>query len=309
MERKILIVVDGSIHSTRAVQYAVRMSSVVQELTYTLFHVQPTLSQYLSEEARSNPAAKAHLKKVTRQNDATARGVLEKHKARMVLMGIGGQRIDVVTQPKVLGIAKDILDYAERGLYDAILIGRRGLTRLQQTFMGSTAAKLVQHSALIPVWVVDGQVESDSLMLAVDGSEASLRAVDHVSFMVGGNEKIKLTLFHVMPSLKDYCTIDFNETKGEADKIIAQGAKQCIDHFYAQAKKTLMAAGFQEKQIEVKTAKRIRDIGKAVVNQARKGGYGTVVVGRRGIDNAFFMGSVSRQVLDRVSGRAVWVIS
>ena len=65
MERKILIVVDGSIHSTRAVEYAVRMSSVVQELTYTLFHVQPTLSQYLSEEARTDPEAKAHLKKVT----------------------------------------------------------------------------------------------------------------------------------------------------------------------------------------------------------------------------------------------------
>jgi nucleotide-binding universal stress UspA family protein len=309
MERKILIVVDGSIHSTRAVEYAVRMSSVVQELTYTLFHVQPTLSEYLFEEARNDPKAKAHLKKVTRKNDETARGVMEKHKARMVLMGVAEERIDAVTRPKALGIAKDILDFAEQGLYDAILIGRRGLTRLQQTFMGSTAANLVQHSALIPVWVVDGQVESDSLMLAVDGSEASLRAVDHVAFMIGGNEKVKLTLFHVTPTLKDYCAIDFNETKGEADKIIAQAAKQCIDHFYAHAKKTLADAGFQQEQIEVKTAKRIRDIGKAIVDQARKGGYGTVIVGRRGVSNAFFMGSVSRLVLDRVSGRAVWVIS
>jgi hypothetical protein len=33
-----------------------------------------------------------------------------------------------------------------------------------------------------------------------------------------------------------------------------------------------------------------------------------VIVGRRGINDAFFMGTVSRQVLDRVVGRAVWVV-
>ena len=197
MEKKILMVVDGSIHSTHAVTYAVRISSVVKELNYTLFHVQPTLSQYLLDEAETDLKAKAELKKVVRKNAELARGILEKHKSRMVRMGISEKRIETVTQRKIMGICKDVLDCAQQGLYDAILVGRRGLSRLQQTFMGSTTAKLVKHSTVIPVWVVDGDVKSMKVMLAVDGSEASLRAVDHLSFIVGGNEKIKFTLFHV----------------------------------------------------------------------------------------------------------------
>ena len=235
MDRKILLVVDGSIHSTYSIAYAVRICSVVRELTYTLFYVQPTISQFLLDEAETDLKAKAELEKGIRKNAEFAQGILEKHKARMVGMGVAEKRIETATQKKVLGICKDILDCAQQGLYDAILVGRRGLSRIQKTFMGSTTAKLVEHSRVIPVWVVDGDVTSTKVMLAVDGSEASLRAVDHRSFMVGGNEKIKVTLFHVMPTLRDCCAINFNEKESDVGRIIARGAKRCIDHFYAQA--------------------------------------------------------------------------
>ncbi len=309
MEKKILIVVDGSIHSTHAVTYAVRVSSVVKELSYTLFHVQPSISQYLLDEAETDLKAKADLQKLLRKNAKLAHGILEKHKSRMVGMGISEERIETRTQQKVLGVSKDILDRAQQGLYDAILVGRRGLTRLQKTFMGSTTAKLVEHSTLIPVWVVDGDVESMKVMLAVDGSESSLRAVDHLSFMIGGNKKVHITLFHVTPSLVNYCIIDFNEKHSDAGEVIARGAKRCVDHFYAQAQRKLKEAGIQDNQVELKAVKRTVDVGGAIVGEARKGDYGTVVVGRRGVDGAFFMGSVSRYVLDKMAGRAVWVVS
>ncbi|UCG81086.1 MAG: universal stress protein [Desulfobacterales bacterium] len=308
MEKKILLVVDGSIHSTHAVDYAVRISSVVDSLTYTLFHVQPTISQYLLDEAETDLKAKADLKKLLRKNDQAARGILETHKARMVRMGISEKRIQTVTRQKVLGICKDILDSAQQGLYDAILIGRRGLSRLERTFMGSTTASLVEHSSVIPVWVVDGDVTSMKVMLAVDGSEPSLRAVDHLGFMVGKNDKIKVTLFHVTPTLRDYCVIDFNAGESDAGQAVARGAKRCIDHFYAHAQHKFTEGGLQENQIELKVVKRTMDVGKAIVNEARKGEYGTVVVGRRGINGAFFMGSISRYVIDKISGRAVWVV-
>jgi nucleotide-binding universal stress UspA family protein len=174
--------------------------------------------------------------------------------------------------------------------------------------MGSTTASLVEHSNVIPVWVVDGEVTSMKIILAVDGSEPSLRAVDHLSFMVGGNDQIKVTLFHVTPTLRDYCVIDFSEGESDMEHVIARGAKQCIDHFYAQAQRKFKEAGLQEKQIELKTVKRTLDVGKAISDEARKGNYGTVVIGRRGTNKAFFMGGVSRYVLDRTSGRAVWVV-
>jgi len=309
MDKKIMLVVDGSIHSTHAVEYAVRISSVVQNLTYTLFHVQRTISQYLLDEAEINLKAKAELKKVIQKNDELARSILEKHKARMVRMGISEKRIETATQQKMMGICKDILDCAQEGLYDAILVGRRGLSRIEKTFMGSTTSGLVEHSNMIPVWVVDGDVTSMKVMLAVDGSEPSLRAVDHLSFMVGENDKIKVTLFHVTPTLRDYCVIDFDEKESDIGQVIARGARQCIDHFYAQAQRKFKEAGIQENQIELKVVKRAIEVGKAISDEVRKGNYGTVVIGRRGVNQAFFMGSVSRYVLDNISGLAIWVVS
>ena len=43
--------------------------------------------------------------------------------------------------------------------------------------------------------------------------------------------------------------------------------------------------------------------------EVKKGDYGTVVVGRRGVNRAFFMGSVSKYVLNHTEGRALWVVS
>jgi nucleotide-binding universal stress UspA family protein len=309
MDKKILLVVDGSIHSTYATTYAVRISSVVQDLTYTLFHVQPTVSQFLLDEAETDHKVRAELRKVIRKNAEFAQDILEKHKARMVGMGVAEERIETASQKKVMGVCKDILDCAQQGLYDAILVGRRGLSRIQKTFMGSTTAKLVEHSRVIPVWVVDGDVTSMRVMLTVDGSEASLRAVDHLGFMLGGNQKIKVTLFHVMPALRHYCVINFDDKESNVGQIIARGARQCIDHFYAHALQKLKEAGLKDNQIELKVIKRAVNVGKAILDHARKGNYGTVVIGRRGANKAFFMGSASRYLLDKVSDRALWVVS
>jgi nucleotide-binding universal stress UspA family protein len=157
--------------------------------------------------------------------------------------------------------------------------------------------------------MVDGNVTSTRIIVAVDGSEYAFRAVDHLSFMVGENPNISVTLFHVMPRFRNYCVIDFDEKEADIQKVIAQGDKRCIDRFYAHARQKFEEAGIQEKQIEVKVTKRAVNVGKAILDEAKKGNYGTVVIGRRGASKAFFMGSVSRYVLDRTSNRALWLVS
>jgi nucleotide-binding universal stress UspA family protein len=52
MQKKILLAVDGSSPSRLAVDYAGRMNGLIQELTVTLFHVQPPISQFLLDEAK-----------------------------------------------------------------------------------------------------------------------------------------------------------------------------------------------------------------------------------------------------------------
>ncbi len=76
-------------------------------------------------------------------------------------------------------------------------------------------------------------------MLAVDGSEASLVAVDHAAFMFSGNTSIDILSCMLPPKLRDYCAIDFKKDNDMMEEIIARGDKLCIESFYAHAQKTL----------------------------------------------------------------------
>ena len=140
MEKKILMAVDDSIHANQSLRYATKMLSGSKDVAYTLFHGQPMISQYLLDEAKTDPKANASLKKVIKKNTAKAKTLLEKQKERMITMGVPSERIEMVAQPRMIGRSKDILEYARKGIYDAIVVGRRGLSRIQKTFMGSTSA-------------------------------------------------------------------------------------------------------------------------------------------------------------------------
>ncbi len=309
MEKKILLAVDDSVHSKNAVRYAVRMSSVVKDLSYTLLNVQPGISQFLVDEAKTNLKAQSALERLKKKNAAASQAMLENCKAQLVEMGIDDKRVDVKTLRQKRGLGKNILEHAEERLYDAIVVGRRGLSRIQEMFMGGLTSSLVECSKVIPLWIVDGEVKSSKIMLTTDGSESSLRTVDHVSFMLMGNPDVQITLFHVLPRIGDFCKVDFGDTSGDdVEDIIIKGDKRCVESFLSHAHRKFNESGFQKDQIKIKEVKAISNVGKAIMEEAETGNYGTVIVGRRGISKSFFMGSVSKYVLDRTSDRALWLV-
>lgn len=309
MKKKIMLPVDDSVHSRHAVDYAVNLSAVSRELHYVLFHVQPGISGFLEDEAKTDFNARRQLEKIMAKNGKHAHALLEAHKKRMVKQGIAEDHIEMFSQPKSMGIAKDIMDWAQQHIYDAVVVGRRGLSGLQKSIMGSVTSKLASHAMVCPLWVVDGTPKSDKVLLAVDGSESSLRAVDHLGFMFEDNKKVKITLFHVTLKLSDYCEINFDDKGRDLEAVVTQGARRCVDRFFAHAQEKFRQVGMGEDQVEIKVSKRAIQGGKAIIQEAKKGGYGTVVVGRRGTGKAFFIGSVSQHVLDNASDLALWVVS
>jgi nucleotide-binding universal stress UspA family protein len=310
MDKKILLAVDDSLQSKEAVKYAVAISSSVKDLHYVLFHVQPMISHYLLDEAQQSLQARAELDKVNQKNDASARKILEQYRNNMVRMGIDEDRTEIVTRPRTLGLVKDIIDFGHVGRYDAIVTGRRRMSRLQEVFMGSVSSKLLEHSQYIPVWLVDGEITSDKIMVAVDGSESSLRAVDHLSFMLMGNPKVEVTLLHVMSNAKEFYEESLDEEpSAELENLVSSDDKKRIDQFYSTAVKKFKDAGLSESQIDIQTVEGRRRPGKVIIEIAEKGNFGTVVIGRRGINKAFFMGSVSHYVINKASACALWVVS
>jgi nucleotide-binding universal stress UspA family protein len=310
MEKKILIAVDDSRHSENALRYAATLYETAHDATFVLLHVQPTISQYLLDEARIKPGASAQLKKLMKKNNQSAQTLLEKYKALLTSRGVADTDIDLLTLPRKSGVAKDILEYSIAMQYDAILLGRRGLTGLAETFIGSVSANVVDNSPLIPVWLVDESSASKAVMVAVDGSESSLQGSGSSGIHAWGQHRCRaVSFFHMAPRLKDFCPIDFTDADtAELETIIRQGDQACIDRFFAHARKKLTDSGFHDSQIHIDFKEGGFRIGKAILEAYQQGKYGTLVIGRRGMDKKFFTGSVSRYLINQFSDGSLWVV-
>lgn len=309
MSKKLLLAVGDCVYSEHAVRYAARISSAAKDLTYTLFNVQPSVPHIFIEGAEADAEVKAEVDKLVHKKGEVAKCVVGELKDLMVREGIPAHRVEVVTGPMQAGIAKDILNRAEQGRYDAILLARMGLTPSRDFFIGTTAAKVVEHALGMPVWVVAGETASMKIMVAVDGSESSLRVLDHVIHIIGANPDLKVTLFHVLPYLRHYYSVDFERENPRLQEISQQEDKRRMEAFYKKAREKLKTAGIKESQIEIKTNTRSYDVSTAILDEARTGEYGTVVIGRRGEREAFFTGRIAMRLVQKVSNQALWVIS
>lgn len=309
MQKKILLAVDSSNPSKRLLRYAVQMSSAITNLHFVLFHIQPLISLFLQEEAQKKASAKKELDTVIKKNKETAQTLLDDCKCELAGKGISEGRIECITRTRNLGYAKDIIELAQNKLYDAVLVGRRGISGIQKMYSGSVTSDILEQSQVTPVWLVDGNVPAGDILIAVDGSEASLRAVDHASFILGNNPETNLTLLHITGSTKNYSKADLEKQPSPAlEEIIARGDKAFIDRFYPSAMKKFKDAGISENQIKIETLTGKMRVGKAIMEFAQKGNFSTLVIGRRGINKSFFMGSASRYILNKLSDAAVWVV-
>ena len=308
MDKQILIGVSESPYSRKAIEYSAGLGSIIKQLNYTLLHVQPKISEFLLEDSKTNSKARIALKDLKEKNRHHSEKLLDKLKKAMTRPGIKENQINTVSREQTMGTAKHILDYAKQNKCDAIVMGKRGVSPLLESFIGSVTNTVLEHTDVTPVWAVGGDAKPSKILLAIDGSESSLRAVDHTGFMLGDNTENSITLLHVTPKLRDYCSIKFDEENDILEDYIVKGDKQCVESFYIHAKKTFEDAGLNENQISINEVKSTLNIGKTIVEEAAKGNFSTIVVGTRGLNKSFFMGSVASYILAKAKDCAVWLV-
>jgi nucleotide-binding universal stress UspA family protein len=306
MKRKILVAVDDSMHTRTCLSYLKLVSDHIPNLSMTLFHVQPTVSDYLREEAQKSLKGRQALETLIKRNRKASVTVLEGCREKLHRLGMPREQVEIQTAQKVAGLAKDIIDKGLAGQYDAIVAGRRGHTGLQKWMMGSVSSKLVEHSPL-PVWIVAGNFFNARILVAVDGSAASLKAVDHVLFMAGENPLIQITLFHVRPTKNAASGPDGAANKATTH-MIEKGHRRCLDDFYEQVRRMLEAQGMDEKRIAFTVVDRKRSVAQTILKTSETLNFGTVVLGKRGGGRAFYMGSVSNALVRNSADRVIWIV-
>jgi nucleotide-binding universal stress UspA family protein len=309
MQKEVLIAVDDSPPSRQAINYMAKLSAVVGTLRCTLVHVQPAISEFLVAEAAKDPQSHQALEHLQAAHAEASQLILKRRRQDLIELDIPEAAIATESLPCREGVAKTLLDRGHDHSVHAIVTGRRDLSALQKPFMGRVTADLVENSTFLPIWIVDGEVQSRRLMVAVDGSESAMRAIDHLCAIFEGNREVKFHLLHVIPRLVESCGVDFGEGRDRLEMVGRRGAHHCIDHFYTKTLARFEAAGIGKDQIETQILEKKLNPGKAIIQTASEGRFGTLVIGRRGINQSFFTGSVSRYVINRAEDMALWLVT
>jgi nucleotide-binding universal stress UspA family protein len=311
--KKILLPLDDSIYSTHALQYMLRMASALKDFIYLLFYVQPTISDYLKEEAKKEPEASEKLKQLEQDHARLGAEILTRHKEWLLNRNVPEEKIMAVTQRRKEGVARDIIRQAYTELVDAVAIGRRGFSLVHDAFIGSTTKNVVEHSADIPVCIVDGEISAKEILLAVDGSVDSFKALEYLCGILRDDPDLILTLFHVQPSLRDCCGIDVGSMQSPEDeqlvyRVIEKADRQCIENFMDHALRKFNEKKISGARLKIKVQPAKLNIGKTIAEEFRDGPYGTLVVGKRGVNKRFFMGSVSHYLVTHLQNGALWMV-
>jgi nucleotide-binding universal stress UspA family protein len=159
-----------------------------------------------------------------------------------------------------------------------------------------------------------------NILVAVDDSDQSARALHYVGSLLRDTQDVAVTLFHVLnpmprelmehggsenPDVEDYLGAQLR--KDQEDWVRREGAVEYP--ILLKALEHLGQTGFPIDRVTLKFGHE-RDIVDTIVDEARSGGYGTIVVTRHGTSSAkrLFGNGITDRLLRDVSGVALWVL-
>lgn len=307
MTRKFLVLVDGSERSIRTVNYLKDFMPVEGNTRIVLFHVFAGLPEEYRQLEEPSRSWETEQEKIIRAHMEQAKNIL-------ITGGFSEQSVEIKFQRLEEGIARDIIDEAKKG-YSAVVMSRRGIsTALQSIILGSVAVKLLQSLTFIPIIFVGQAPPVKKILLAVDPSPSSMKAVEFVASQLGGHG-YEVCIFHAViglggvkfelpeNNLQGLPEIKMPDTGIEAYKVK-------LSRMFQDVKNVLLASGIKSEKISEKIISGVYSRSETIVREAEEGGYSTIVVGRRGLSKveAFFMGRVGHKVVYGGKKFTVWVV-
>ncbi len=305
---KILVPMDGSDHALKAVRYISDIPTF-QKMKVVLFHVYYKPHEHYRDLEKNLEFDHRMIKEINELEKRQEMSVLRyMENARQVLMdaGFSSDNIKIKTNTEEKGVARDIIREAKYN-YSAVVVGRKGISDLDSLVLGSVSIKLIEKLDFTPLLVVGKCPKPDKILLAVDGSDGAMRAVDYVGTTLGGSD-FEVTLAHVIRG---------GETLNSGYRLLVplkeyiKEAKEEITAYFDEAKNRLINSGFEPNQVSTKIITGVYSRAVAIFEEAKDGGYGTIVVGRRGLSKVreFFMGRVSNKLIQLGRKHAVWVVN
>ena len=172
----------------------------------------------------------------------------------------------------------------------------------------------------LPTAIPRGNTLLSRILIAVDGSEHSSRALRYVGTLLRDARDVQVTLFHVLKPMPREL-LEHGGSEDPAEEIRLAKALQQDQENWVHAESTMEypilvhalelfgKTGFPLDRVTLKFGHE-DDVAHTILNEARTGGYGTIVVSRHGSNGMkrFFGGGITDQLLRDASGYTLWVV-
>jgi nucleotide-binding universal stress UspA family protein len=277
---RVLLATDGSKDAQAALAFLLALPLPPSST------VRVTIAVTLPSFALGMPSAK----EFDRSALEAARGVLEEARTRLGGCGLTIEADVAVGDPK-----SEIVRIAEEWGADLLVLGARGLSPFKRFLLGSVSLSVARH-APCPVLVVKGRPRKlGSVLVAMDDSEDSFRAVRFLQSLPLPRQA-RLRLLSVVEPVR-YPTSAPKALRGQLVTMI----KELESKRRAELEKVLerAAAQLDEKITRVTRATPTGDPANTIVATAAAHDADLIVVGARGQGGMerFLLGSVSESVL------------
>jgi nucleotide-binding universal stress UspA family protein len=145
-----------------------------------------------------------------------------------------------------------------------------------------------------------------NILIAVDASENSRRAVHYVGNLLGGIKGFKATLLHVIREPEE----DEFPAPGEKEKWYHEHRRH-VDRMLEEYRRMLIDAGFADTDVSIRSSLRYcPSMAECILAESDSLEYATIVVGRRelSLKEEFLFGSISGKIVRIARNCAVWVV-
>ena len=293
---RLLVAYDGSELALDAARYVGKVFPV-DSTDVVLFYVGKNVpTSFWKMEKELNLSLKTPEVRASMANQAkTFNACLDKAQTILLEAGFPAASIERKVVNNVHGVVRDLVDEAMQG-YSAVVVGRRGHSRLKDIFAGNVPNKLLDKIHSIPLIVVGGVQDSTNFMVSYDGSNTILKAVDHIRRMLNATASAcRVMLCHVTKSQR---------TADDTAKFDDIEAK--LNH----SRQELMASGFSVDSVACEILEGKKNLTDAIMEKIEQGQYGTVVVGRRALTalKEVMGGRVGEKIFKLLQNRTVWVV-
>jgi nucleotide-binding universal stress UspA family protein len=150
------------------------------------------------------------------------------------------------------------------------------------------------------------RIKGRNILIAVDASENAKRAVQYVRDVIGGLPGFHVTVLSIISEPSEDYFVNADERNAWVEKENT-ATKSILDGY----RQMLIQAGFRDEDVTVHAVlKECASIAECILEEQRKLGCGTVVIGRRGISKKeeFIFGSTSNKILHSARDCSIWVI-